>query len=91
MAEASETDEDDEIVENMYIAYNYGTGINDNKHAENMLKRFTESEQSESRDLLTEEEKNTEKEDNAAIAKMLDEQNAKSDITPMYKLFNLVN
>jgi hypothetical protein len=26
----------------MYISENYGTGKNDEKHAQNMLKRFTE-------------------------------------------------
>ena len=39
-ASESETDDDGEMVENMYINENYGQGKNDEKHAQNMLKAF---------------------------------------------------
>lgn len=36
----SETDDDGEMIEKMYISENYGQGKNDEKHAQNMLKQF---------------------------------------------------
>ena len=59
----SETDdeEDGQNLESMYISENFGTGKNDEKHAENMLQRFQESqndyEKEELEDLMKEEAK----------------------------------
>ena len=39
-ASESETDDDGEMVEKMYVNENYGQGKNDEKHASNMLKAF---------------------------------------------------
>ena len=36
----SETDEDEEYLENMYISQNYGTDKKDEKHASDLLKKF---------------------------------------------------
>jgi len=41
----SETDDDEEVLDNMYVALNYGTGKDDDKHAQNMLKRFKEQDE----------------------------------------------
>ena len=59
MVEQSETDDDDELIDNMYIAENFGTGKNDGKHAENMLKRFenNQKEMDEQEKDLPEEQK----------------------------------
>lgn len=38
--EQSETDDDEEVLDNMFIMHNYGHGQNDEKHVKNMLKRF---------------------------------------------------
>ena len=52
----SETDdeEDGQNLESMYISENFGTGKNDEKHAENMLQRFQESQNDFDKDELEE-------------------------------------
>jgi|DEB0MinimDraft_12_1074336.scaffolds.fasta_scaffold99708_1 hypothetical protein len=54
-----------------------------------MLNRFKEQDEKDQSG-LTEEQKADEKEDVAALEKILEEQQEKSEITPMYKLFNLI-
>ena len=62
----------------MYIAENFGTGQNDNKHAQNMLQRFEKCQKElddEEKDLPEEEKFNAKSEVNA-LEEMLEETNA---------------
>lgn len=77
-ASESETDDDGEMIEKMYISENYGQGKNDEKHAANMLKQFQKDGEGKGED-KTEEDKLQEEtdqwEDVQGIEEMLKEQN----------------
>lgn len=82
----SETDDEEEYLEKMYILENFGQTKEKEKHAQDLLQRYQKAEEEEVDQELKEEEK---KEVNS-YQEVLDEANEKSEISQVYKLFNTV-
>jgi hypothetical protein len=88
----SDVDEDGELVDNLFSAANFGSAKADEKKAQDMLKRFKESEKemTEIEKDLPEEEKFQKESEVNALEEMMNEANTKSDMSKTYKLFNWI-
>jgi hypothetical protein len=88
----SDIDEDGDLVDQLYSVQNFGTSAADNKKAEDMLKRFQQSEKemAESEKGLPEEDKCKDEAEVNALEDMMNEANIKADISKTYKLFNWI-
>lgn len=81
----SETDDDEEYLEKMYITQNFGNKKGDDKHAKELQEQY-EKEEGKDPSGLNEEEK----EEVDAYQTVLGEAQEKNDLTQVYKLFNTV-
>ena len=80
----SETDDDEEFLENMYVQQTYGTGKNDEKHVKELMSRFEKQDQNQ-------QPSKEDMDEVKGLESVADESNIQNEMTQVYKLFNTVS